>query len=90
MLIFEHVLHFSGLTYARHRVQRVKMGRFQPELALNQIVSQTAPFMADLPLLMSEVKETFHEPLSTVYHLAENRHSNVPELIPIVMVMNFH
>ena len=37
---FRHVLHFSGLAYGRHRVQGVKMGRLQPELAFQQIVSQ--------------------------------------------------
>ena len=37
---FEHVLHFSGLTYGRHRVQGVKTGGLQPEFAFHQIVSQ--------------------------------------------------
>ena len=37
---FGHVLHFCELTYERDRVQRVKIGRLQPEFAFHQIVSQ--------------------------------------------------
>ena len=51
---FGHVLHFSGLAYGRHRVQGVEMGRLQPELAFQQIVSQTLRYMQDLPLLFCE------------------------------------
>ena len=44
---FEHVLHFSGLTYGRHRVQGVKTGGLQPEFAFHQIVSKTPPFITN-------------------------------------------
>ena len=38
MIIFGHVLHFSGLSYGRHRVQRVKIGGVQPDFAFQQMV----------------------------------------------------
>ena len=57
---FGHVLHFSGLAYGRHRVQGVKMGRLQPELAFQQIVSQTLRYMQDLPLLLVKLTVTNH------------------------------
>ena len=56
---FGHVLHFSGLAYGRHRVQGVKIGRLQPELAFQQIVSQTLHFVEDFPLLFSSFFNKF-------------------------------
>ena len=56
---FGHVLHFSRVTYGRHRVQRVKIGGLQPELAFHQIVSQTLLFIEDFPLLLGHVPWTY-------------------------------
>ena len=63
---FGHVLHFSGLTYGRHRVQGVKIGGLQPELAFQQIVSQTLHFIEDFPLLFSGLKDKKIRPLDNI------------------------